>query len=305
MVTVAVIGEGERSLRIEVLNDVRCRLAEGPVWDVGEQALYWCDLLAGGVWRYDWRSGTTRDWILPGGMLGSLAVREGGNLMLAMGSAFCLFDPETGVLQEIAAPLAGTAHARFNDGKIDREGRFVAGGVHGVAGSGIGPEPICGAFQLSADRGVRPLADGFACFNGPCFSPDGQTLYVTGRGGMTGIEAMAYDSASGEVGDACVLIDGIDPDGATVDAEGFIWSAQWAAGCVLRVSPEGEIAHRIELPGHVVSSVMFGGPDLDILFVTTLGEPYWGAEPQAPDAGAVLTIRGLGVRGLAERRYAG
>lgn len=292
-------------MNVEILNHTRCHLGEGPVWDVAEQALYWVDSLGPALFRHDWATRTTRQWVLTGDAIGSLAVRKSGGLILAMDTGFHTFDPVTGNTALIAEPLAGLADTRFNDGKVDPAGRFVAGGVNGVAGSGQEPQPVCGMFRLNKDLSVSRVLDGFACFNGPCFSPDGQLLYVTGRGNMQHIEAFTYDSVTGTAGDGNVLIDGIDPDGATVDSEGYIWSAQWESACVLRLSPEGAIDRRIDLPDHVVSSVMFGGPQLDILFATTLGKPHWGTTPTAPDAGAVFVIRDTGFQGLPERRFGG
>jgi len=270
-----------------------------------EQALYWVDSISPAIFRHDWANRTTRRWNLTGGSIGSLAVRKSGGLILAMDTGFRSFDPLTGSTELIADPLAGITDTRFNDGKVDHAGRFVSGGVNGVAGSGHEPQPVCGMFRLDHDLSVNRILDGFACFNGPCFSPDGKTFYVTGRGNMQHIEAFAYDPGTGTAGAGKVLIDGIDPDGATVDSEGFIWSAQWGDGCVLRISPEGEIDHRINLPDHVVSSVMFGGPELDTLFITTLGKPHWGITPSAADAGAVFVIQDTGFQGLPERRFDG
>lgn len=292
-------------MNIETLCDIRCHLGEGPVWDVEEQALYWADSLGPTVFRYDWAAGTTRRWNLPGEAVGSLAVRRGGGLILAMDVGLHTFDLTTGTCETIAEPFAGVADTMFNDGKVDPAGRFVAGGVNGSVGSDREPQPICPMFCLDVDLSVKPVLEGFACFNGPCFSPDGRTFYVTGRGDMRDIEAISYDLDSGTLGAERVLIGGINPDGATVDADGFVWSAQWDDGCVLRISPDGGIDRRLELPGHVASSVMFGGPELDILFVTTLGKTHWGTAPTATDAGAVFVIRDTGCRGLPERRFEG
>ncbi|NQV43989.1 MAG: SMP-30/gluconolactonase/LRE family protein [Rhodospirillales bacterium] len=296
-------------MTLETLDDTRCHLGEGPLWDIGQQALYWVDSLAPSLFRHDWATRTTQRWDLSGDSIGSLAVRRTGGLIMAMDTGFYFFNPRNGQSLQIADPLADTPHSHFNDGKVDRAGRFVAGGVHGVAGTSRQPEPVCGMFCLDTDLSVRRVLDGFACFNGPCFSPDGKRLYVTGRGDMKHIEAFDYDPDTGRVDPASkgsrVLIDDIDPDGATVDADGFIWSAQWGDGCVLRLSPEGVIDRRIEVPGQVVSSVMFGGPDLDILFVTTLGQPHWGTTPTADHAGAVFVFRHTGVKGLPEHRFEG
>lgn len=292
-------------MNIEALDDSRSQLAEGPVWDEAEQSLYWTDALAPAILRHDWATRTTTRWDLKAESVGSLAVRTGGGLILAMDEGFYTFDPATGDTSPVFEPFAGQPANRFNDGKTDRQGRFVSGGVNGVGGSDQPPQPVCSMFTVGADLGVTPGIGGFACFNGPCFSPDGRTFYVNGRGDMRHIEAFDYDPDTGEIGEGRVLIGGLDPDGTTVDTDGFLWCAQWESACVLRISPDGEIDRRIDLPGHVVSSVMIGGLDLDILFVTTLGRPYWGSTPTADDAGAVLVIRDLGLKGIAESRFAG
>lgn len=296
---------GSSPVKIRPLDHNRCHLGEGPLWDVAEQALYWVDSLAPALYRHDWASGESRRWDLPGGSVGSLAVRRNGGLVLAMDQGFHAFDPDSGRCELLAEPFAGQADVRFNDGKVDPAGRFIAGGMHGAVGEGSGPQPVCDMVSLDADLRVTPLLGGFGCFNGPCFSPDGTTLYVAGRDRLFSIEAFAYDPATGRLGEGGVIIDDIDPDGATVDAEGFIWSAQFGAGQILRIAPDGRIDDRIALPGQVTASVMFGGPGLDLMFVTTLGRPFWGIEPTADDAGAVFVIEGSGYRGLPEHRFAG
>lgn len=294
-------------MKISILDNSRCHLGEGPVWDESEQALYWVDSLGPTIYRHDWALRSTESWLAPGKTIGSLAVRAGGGLVVAMDTGLHTVDLQSDSWATIAEPLAGIDNSHFNDGKVDRAGNFVAGGVYGTEGSGIPTRPLCPMVHLGADHGVRVLMKQFLCFNGPCFSPDGSTLYVNGRGDMRHIEALPYDQENGSVDEASgrILISDINPDGTTVDAEGTLLSAQWDKGCVLAISTDGNIIDRIDLPGHVVSSVMFGGPDLDILFVTTLGKPHWGATPDAEDAGAVFIVEGSGYRGLAEIRFSG
>lgn len=153
------------------------------------------------------------------------------------------------------------------------------------------------------DLEVTQLLDGFNCFNRPCFSPSGDKLYVTGR--ITGvIEAFDYDPAeSPDKGK--VSIEGCNPDGATVDEEGYIWSAQWSRQCVVRISPEGEVDTQVAIPGQIVSSVMFGGPDLDLIYVTTIGAEVIGEVPMAESAGMTLVAEGTGFRGRPEPMFKG
>jgi sugar lactone lactonase YvrE len=102
-----------------------------------------------------------------------------------------------------------------------------------------------------------------------------------------------------------VLLQDCNPDGATVDAEGFVWSAQWDDACLLRIAPDGSVDTRLEIPGQVVSSVMFGGADLNSIFVTTIGDSVHGATPVGDAPGRVLVIEGSGFRGRAEPRFKG
>ena len=112
-------------------------LGEGPVWDVQEQACYWVDIRACQVRRYDWNTGSVHSWTLPE-MVGSLAVREGGGLLLALQSSLAFFDPASGALERIAVPGGGQEGIRFNDGKCDRQGRFWAGTMHDSSREPVG-----------------------------------------------------------------------------------------------------------------------------------------------------------------------
>ncbi len=278
----------------------RCKLGEGPVWDVADQMLYWVDSLAPALFRHDPASGATDRWALPARTVGSLAVRAKGGVVLAMEQGFYDFDLETWTATPLSEPMAGQDDVRLNDGKVDRAGRFLAGGMNRDYVNDADPKGVL--YRLDADGGVTALLDGFICFNGPCFSPDGGTLYLTGRD-TSAIEAFDYAQTTGTLGDGRVLIGDINPDGATVDADGYLWSAQWDDACLLRIAPGGAIDGRIEVPGQTVTSVMFGGPDLDIIYVTTaLPED---ADTAQPDAGRTLAIHGSGYRGLAEPRFGG
>lgn len=278
----------------------RCKLGEGPVWDVDDQMLYWVDSLAPALFRHDPANGATDRWALPARTVGSLAVRANGGVVLAMEQGFYSFDLEAWTATALSEPMAGQEDVRLNDGKVDRAGRFLAGGMNRNYVDDTDPKGVL--YRVDGDHSATALLDGFVCFNGPCFSPDGGTLYVTGRD-MTAIEAFDYDQTSGTLGDGHILIGDINPDGATVDADGFIWSAQWDDACLLRIAPDGTIDARIAVPDQTVTSVMFGGPDLDIIFVTT-AQPD-DSDTAMPEAGRTLAIHGSGYRGLAEPRFGG
>ncbi len=281
-------------MQITTLTDARCGLGEGPLWDAAAGCLYWLDSLAPAIYRYRLADNALKRWLLPGESVGSLAACDSGRLMLAMGQGFHHFDPADGSLVPVAVPLAGRNDVRFNDGKVDPFGNFIAGAMN-LDGS---MRPDCELFRLDSAGRTTRLLDGFFCCNGPCFSNDGGTLFVTGR--VEGIiEAFDYDEHE-LPGGRRQFAQAPNPDGATVDDDGYLWSAQWDAQCLLRFAPNGSLDRRLDIPGQIVTSVMFGGPDLDLMFVTTLGIEAWRTRPGSPQAGATLVISNSGYRGRPE-----
>jgi len=286
-------------MKISVLDEHRCRLGEGPLWDPRDEALYWVDSFGPTLLRHDLGAGKTRSWQLPGQTVGSLAPRAAGGLLLAMDQGIYAFDPDSGKAESIVQPLADRPGLRLNDGKVDPFGCFVTGAMN----IDYRQHVDCSMYLLTADLELRPILDGFSCFNGPCFSADGGTLFVTGRDERA-IEAFDYGPEQNPRNGRVLLAD-CNPDGATVDAEGYLWSAQWDDGCILRIAPDGSVDKRIDFPGQVTSSVMFGGPALDLIFVTTTSTEVHGVAPTASDPGHVLVVSGSGYRGRPEPLFAG
>jgi sugar lactone lactonase YvrE len=286
-------------MKISALQAPPCSLGEGPLWDAGNRTIYWVDSLAPRIYRQCEDSTACEAFDLPGQTIGSLALREQGGLLLAMDQGVYLYDPARDLLETIELPLEGRKGQRLNDGKVDPFGNFVFGAMN------VDPDgnQDCAMYRLDANFDLVEILDGFRCFNGPCFSADGSRLYVTGRQWDV-IEAFDYGPGA-LPGNGRPLISDCNPDGATVDAEDHVWSAQWDDACLLRIAPDGGIDARLKIPGQVVSSVMFGGAGLDRIFVTTLGRPYYGAEPGSADAGRTLVIDGSGHRGCPQPRFRG
>ena len=284
---------------IECIADVRCQLGEGPVWDTREQAIYWIDAKQARIYRLEYPHGALEHWDLSGKTVGSLALREAAGAVLAMDRGIYTFDFDTAKIELITEPLRGNERTRFNDGKTDRQGRFFSGSMDIEAQAPIGV-----LYRLDPDLSCSRIDQGFRCFNGPCFSPSARTFYCTGRTFET-VEAYDYNASTGECTNRrSFYSEGIACDGATVDSEGCLWSAQ-LQGEVRRIKPDGSLERSIKIPGQVVTSVMFGGRDLDTLFVTTAREDLGVAGPTAPNAGGLLTVHGLDAKGIAEQRFAG
>jgi len=295
---------------IRVCVDCANKLGEGPLWDVAEQRLYWLDGLSNEIWRCEADGSGVRTWTLPA-VIGSMALRTGGGALVALETGLHFFDFETGALDFIAHPEAGLADVRLNDGKVDSRGRFVVGSLD--MGTIYDPPetriPHGSLYRLDPDRSLHRLETDISISNGPCWSPDQATFYFTDSS-LDTIFAYDWDEdrgvPSGKRPFAKLAAREI-PDGGTVDAEGFVWTATNGAfsgvGELRRFAPDGALERTIVMPTPKPTSLMFGGPDLDILYVTTMNMPSDVAD--TPYDGKLFSIHGLGIRGLPERRFAG
>jgi L-arabinonolactonase len=288
-------------LRIEVACGNHDQLGEGPLWDVGEQRLYWIDSYGPAIHRLE-PSGVKKTWTLPE-PIGSFALRRNGGAVLALRSGFFTFDFATGKVELIHETQPGELRPRLNDGKVDRQGRFIAGSMDFQESSGVGK-----LFCLDTDLSVRTLDQDIICSNGPCFSPDGRTFYFADTGRRV-IYAYDYDPDVGKVRSRRVFasfeqLRGF-PDGATVDEEGYLWSVEVYSGRLIRFDPMGVVDRIVGLPVQSTTSLTFGGANLDIAYVTSMARPMNGQYHREHEAGCLFAISGLGVRGLPEPRFAG
>ena len=288
-------------MRITRLELPRCSVGEGPVWDVAEQALYYIDILEKRVFRWDPASGAHRSWDMPD-VIGSMAVREQGGAIVALGTGVHTLDFGTGAAEPLALLDPPDPEVQLADGKVDRAGRFVFGTSHRTM-----KEPRGGLYSLGEGGALTRLDGDVFLGNGPCWSPDNRTLYHADSLRHL-IYAYDYDLENGRAANRRPFFDsspwGPIPDGATVDSEGNVWTAICEGGVVLCLSPSGEVLREIAFPTRIPASVMFFGPDLDRLFVPTIDPSFLGREA-VPDDGFCFVIDGLGLRGLPEPRYRG
>ena len=288
------------AITIEKIPGVKNKLGEGPVWDVAEKALYWIDGNAPAIYRLDPKTNAIKEWKTPK-PIGSFAIREKGGAVCALQDGFYFFDFNTGEAKLIGDPVAKPG-TNFNDGKTDGRGRFIAGTLDAKFAG-----PTGSVFSLDTSLKCSVLEPAIGCTNGPSFSPDWRTFYCSDSVSRT-IAAYDYDLATGKVSNkrqfaATKGLGGV-PDGATVDAEGHLWSAIAGGGKIVCYNPDGTIARTVEVPVPIITSVMFGGDNLDIMYATSIGEKILNMEP-GPDGGSLFAIKGLGVKGKPEPRFAG
>jgi sugar lactone lactonase YvrE len=288
-------------MQIVKLDLPKCKVGEGPVWDVAEQALYYIDIVEKAVFRWDPAGGDLKRWSLPD-IVGSMALRERGGAIVALGSGVHTLDFATGAAEPLALLDPPDPDVQLADGKVDRAGRFVFGTSHRAM-----MEPKGGLYSLERGKLTR-IDDDIHLGNGPCWSPDNRTFYHADSLRHL-IYAYDYDHETGAAANRRPFFNsspwGPIPDGATVDAEGNLWSAICEGGVVLCISPTGEVLREIAFPTHIPASVMFFGPELDRLFVPTIDPSFMPGRGAAPDDGCCFVIDGLGVQGLPEPRYAG
>lgn len=292
-------------MRIEVLVDVKTTLGEGPLWDVGHQRLYWIDSFDGRVFRCTADGGEVRSWDVPM-KIGSMALRkDGSGAIVSLARGFHFLDFKSGEVTLIFDPEPDKPANRINDGKVDKRGRFIAGSMDTMEAG-----PNGALYRVDPDLSVHKLDDGIIVSNGPCWSPDGKIFYFADT--WTGeIWAYDYDLNTGRVSNRRTFAkvdtsEGGAADGSTVDAEGYVWNALVYGGKLVRYAPDGSVDRVIDMPVKKVTSVNFGGPDLDILYVTSMAKPPLPRFPEDGQLrGALFAIHDLGVRGVEEPRFGG
>jgi L-arabinonolactonase len=294
----------EAQLQARLLLDCRNQHGEGVLWSAADALLMWTDIDGRRVCTYDPVTAEFHQYPTPGKVC-CFAPRTGrpwSQIVAAFSDGFAFLDLLTGERRDIAAIEQDKPTTRMNDGRTDRQGRFIAGGMDEAARA-----PISSVWRLDPDLSVIQLFDGVACANGTCFAPDGRTLWfadsVKGE-----IERFDYDNATGSISSrrsiARTPAPGV-PDGSCVDAEGFVWNAVWEGYRLQRYAPDGRLVATIDVPVKKPTCCAFGGPDLDTLFITSsrLGESESDLERE-PSAGSLFSIK-PGVRGFIDQPFAG
>ncbi|RKP51857.1 SMP-30/gluconolactonase/LRE family protein [Pararobbsia silviterrae] len=271
---------------------------EGVFWNPEDGLLWWTDIESKLLWSLNPVTRESKRHAMPERIC-CFAPRSGGGFVLGAASGFVAWDPRIASWDPIVAFESDLPQTRLNDGRTDRAGRLVAGGMDERDG-----KPVSSVCRLEADFSVTPLFTGVACANSICFSPDGSTMYFADSATRR-VEAFDYDTLDArrtlyELEEGSGL-----PDGSCVDAEGYVWNAVWNGSRVERRAPDGTLDRVIPMPTIKPTCCAFGGEQLDTLFITT-SRLQSSAEQLARDplAGALFAIR-PGVRGLADPSFAG
>ena len=276
---------------IEMIADYACACGEGPLWHEPQQRVYWVDIPPGRLFRYTPATGD-HEQLLAGEAIGGFTIQADGALLLFMARGRVARWAD-GQVTTLIDDIADERESRFNDVIADPAGRVFCGTMPT-------PDRPGRLYRLDTDGRLTRVLEGITCSNGMGFTPDGRGMYYTDSFKQE-IYLFDYHEATGELANQRVFArvpaeEGI-PDGMTVDAEGFVWSARWDGGCVVRHAPDGSVDRRIEVPARKASSVIFAGPDYADLYITTAGGDR--KDEDGPMAGALLRCR-PGVCGVAE-----
>lgn len=253
----------------QAVSTVACqnRLGEGPFWDDRDKTLYWVDIDSARLFSFHPETGRVGYAQLPL-TITALGARAAGGLVVATRTGLGYYDPSQDKLEQVHNVLKEDDHLRFNDGAVDTLGRFWAGTYN------KNHKPASALYRFDPDGSVHVIEKGLVNSNGIDWSPDNKILYHTHTTERT-IYAYDFDPVTGEVENRRVFVRVPDepgegrPDGLTVDSEGFIWSARYAGGKVVRYDPTGRIEREILLPVINVTSCELGGPNLNTLYITT------------------------------------
>jgi sugar lactone lactonase YvrE len=276
---------------------------EAPIWDAEQNKLYWTDCSGSKFFSYDWAT-QKREVILEGFEINGCALNQPGGFIFSNNSGVWVWDGIDDPM--IIATQLGGIKLQLNDCIADPRGRLLSGTCfyNSFQEYSLG-HLVC----VERDGSVKILDEGFHLANGLCFSSDSRTLYLSDSVERT-IYTYSYNPIEATVSNRRVFVrldsDAGLPDGLTMDAEGFVWSAEWYGSCIARYDPDGKLERRITLPAKQISSLAFGGPELTDIFITSAGKPEpmpvmpLGYNPTSGYVGGSLFGVNVGIQGRIE-----
>ncbi len=256
--------QDQKDQKVQLVLDTKSQLGEGAIWHPGQQKLYWIDIIGQKLHAHDPASDDLESWDMPD-PIGTVVPAENGKFLVALKSGIHWFDPETEELKLFAHPEKGGDRFRYNDGKCDPAGRFWVGSM--------GPKKQASLYCIFPDGSAKKVLEGISTSNGICWSEKKAEMYYIDTPTRI-IQVFDYDKETGKIsnGDTAVVINPElgAPDGMCIDAEGHLWVGIWGGHAVACFDPEsGKHIRSIPVPAKNVTSCWFGGPGLEVLYITT------------------------------------
>jgi L-arabinonolactonase len=289
---------------MQVLVDCQNVLGECVLWCERTARVLWTDIEGSVLFAHTPATGESRRWSLPERLCNFALTDDDQRLLVGVESGLAFFDLQSGELTRICDVEADIPSTRLNDGRCDRQGRFVFGMFNQKSDP---RDPVGSFYRLNHDLSLERLPlPHVAIANSICFSPDGRTMYYADSATLA-IHCCDYDPASGAISNSRVFVAADaapgEPDGSTIDAEGYLWSTRWGAGQVMRFAPDGSVNQVVELPAPQPSCPAFGGEHLNVLYVSSARVGLTDAQlAAAPHSGSLFQLP-LDIRGLPEVRF--
>jgi len=267
----------------ELFINARATLGESPAWDAKTQTLYWVDVLERHIYAGAKRILQLDEYV------GCVAPRKDGGLIIAQRRGFRLLKPDMKSLKRLSSPRGEPLRNRFNDGKCDPRGRFVAGTMDRNEKEDSGA-----LYSLSPDGQVKKLLRRVRISNGLAWAPDGRTMYFIDTPSRQ-VLAFDYDLDTGQIMNTRAVIH-FDksfgwPDGMTSDTDGNLWIAMWGGARVSQWKPDGTLLAQFGVEALNVTSCVFGGPGMNELYITTaLAGTDAASFRRFPQAGGVFRM---------------
>lgn len=289
-------------MQANLILDCQNHHGEGIQWNSDDRRIWWTDIEGRCIWSFDPASGQSSQYPTTDRVC-CFAPRQEGGFIVAFADRISLLDLDTGREQAFYQFEPENPDTRLNDGRTDRQGRLIVGGMN--EGSGAADSSVV---RVEHDLSVSLLFKGVSCANSICFSPDGKTMFFADTPDRQ-LVAYDYDTQLGQVSNrrehrSFANEPGL-PDGSCVDAEGGLWNAEWEGRRVVRVAPDGTIDQVIDVPVWKPTCCAFGGADLDTLFITT-SRLFSDEKTLAdePDSGGLFAVK-PGVRGVIDTPFRG
>ncbi|XP_053313484.1 regucalcin [Spea bombifrons] len=297
------------SIKIECVVNERYRIGESPVWEEKEGTLLYVDITGQKVCRWNPKTNEIQSVSLDD-PVGSVGLRKSGGYVVATGTTFSALNWEDKKLTPLARVDEDKPNNRFNDGKVDPQGRFLAGTMSQEIRPAVVERNQGSLYTLYPDRSVVKHFDMVDISNGIDWSLDHKTLYYIDSLSYH-VDALDYDVKTGKSSNRRHLYklesdEGI-PDGMCIDAEGKLWVACYSGGRVIRIDPEtGKRIQTVKLPIDKTTSCCFGGENYSEMYVTSACDGMDDdLRKRQPTSGGIFKITGLGVRGLPPNQFAG
>jgi D-xylonolactonase len=286
----------------EVVWEIDALLGEGPVWVARENAVYWVNIFNNDVHRYHLGDGAKSTWHFDVEVT-SVSPREGGGFVGSIRDGFAHIDFDNQSLDPIVLPESDIPDNRFNDGKVDAQGRYWAGTMDTKQNSESGS-----LYRLNPDMTCQTMDENYIITNGPAFSKDGSIMYHTDT---IKHEIYMFDlNDAGDISNKRIFTkitqpEEGSPDGMTVDSEDCLWVAHFGGARITRYSPQGEVLQVVPMPVPNITSCTFAGDNLDVMYITTARTGISEADlSKYPLAGSFFKFK-PDVKGLPTPLFAG